>query len=296
MRKSLKIFPIIALLSVCTTPLRADATPDIQRTDLGGGISMLTGKGGNLAVSVGADGVFVVDDQYAVMADKIKAAIAAQTDAPIRFVINTHWHGDHTGGNEAMGKAGAVIVAHENVRKSLSDEQFIAAFNMRSEPYPEVAKPVVTFTRDISFHWNDETIDVCHVAPAHTDGDSIVKFARANVIHAGDTFFNGMYPFIDAGTGGNLDGMIAAADKILSWADADTKIIPGHGPLANRADLAAYRLMLVKVRSVMQPLIDAGQTREQVIAAKPTAALDAQWGGGFLKPDVWVGIVYDAMQ
>ncbi|WP_456426126.1 MBL fold metallo-hydrolase [Rhodocaloribacter sp.] len=259
------------------------------------GLFMLVGSGGNIGLSVGEDGAILIDDQYAPLTDKIKAAVTAQTDRPIRFVINTHWHGDHTGGNEHMGETGAIIVAHENVRKRMSTEQFLKAFNTRRPPSPPGALPVVTFTDAVTFHWNGDDIRVFHVAPAHTDGDAVIHFQKANVIHAGDTYFNGMYPFIDTSTGGSLDGMIAAADMILALADDETKIIPGHGPLSNKAELVAYRDMLATVGARIRTLVEAGKTRDEVIAAKPTADLDATWGKGFLQPDVWVGIVYDAV-
>ncbi len=268
----------------------------IETVPVADGVFMLVGSGGNIGLSVGEDGAFLIDDQYAPLTDKIRAAVTAQTDAPIRFVVNTHWHGDHTGGNEHMGQAGAIIVAHENVRKRMSTEQFLKAFNMRTPPSPPGALPVVTFTDAVTFHWNGDDIRVFHVAPAHTDGDAVIHFQKANVIHAGDTFFNGMYPFIDASSGGSLDGMIAAADRILDLADDETKIIPGHGPLANKADLITFRDMLATVRTRIRELIEAGKTRDEVVAAHPTADLDATWGKGFLQPDVWVGIVYDAMQ
>ncbi len=268
----------------------------IETIPVADGVFMLIGSGGNIGLSVGEDGAMLIDDQYAPLTDKIKAAVRAQTDRPIRFVINTHWHGDHTGGNEHMGETGAIIVAHENVRKRMSTEQFLKAFNTRTPPSPPGALPVVTFTDAVTFHWNGDDIRVFHVAPAHTDGDAVIHFQKANVIHAGDTFFNGMYPFIDTSTGGSLDGMIAAADRILARADDETKIIPGHGPLANKADLITFRDMLATVRTRIRELIEAGKTRDEVVAAHPTADLDATWGKGFLQPDAWVGIVYDAMQ
>jgi glyoxylase-like metal-dependent hydrolase (beta-lactamase superfamily II) len=267
----------------------------IETIPVADGLFMLVGSGGNIGLSVGADGAFLIDDQYAPLTEKIKAAVAAQTDQPVRFVVNTHWHGDHTGGNEHMGETGAIIVAHENVRKRMSTEQFLQAFGRRTPPSPPGALPVITFTDAVTFHWNGDDIRVFHVAPAHTDGDAVIHFRKANVIHAGDTYFNGMYPFIDTSTGGSLDGMIAAADMILALADDETKIIPGHGPLSNKAELIAYRDMLATVGARIRELVEAGKTRDEVIAAHPTADLDATWGKGFLQPDVWVGIVYDAV-
>lgn len=290
----------IALIAVAATlvalPLAAQQQEvEIQTVRVADGVYMLVGRGGNIGVSVGEDGAFLVDDQYAPLTPKIQAAVAALTDAPIRFVINTHWHGDHTGGNENLGRAGAVIVAHENVRKRMSVEQFIAAFDSRTPPAPAGALPVITFTLGVTFHWNADAIHVFHVNPAHTDGDAIIHFQRANAVHMGDTYFNGIYPFIDVSTGGNLDGMIAAADRVLALSDAGTRIIPGHGPLSNQPELRAYRDMLSAVGRRVRRLAREGKTREQVIAAKPTQDYDATWGGGFLQPDQWVGIVYDAV-
>ncbi|MFQ6045306.1 MAG: MBL fold metallo-hydrolase [Gemmatimonadales bacterium] len=267
----------------------------ITTTAVAPGVYMLQGRGGNLGLSVGDDGAFLVDDQYAPLTEKILTAIGEVTDKPVRFVINTHWHGDHTGGNENMGKAGAIIVAHENVRYRMSSEQFLEAFNNRVPPSPPAALPVITFTDAITFHWNGDDIHVFHVHPAHTDGDAIIHFTRSNVIHMGDTYFNGMYPFIDVSTGGTIHGIIAAADQVLALTDAETKIIPGHGPLSNAEELTVYRDMLIEVRNRVAKLIAEGKTRDEVIAAKPTADLDATWGGGFMQPDVWVGLVYDGM-
>ena len=292
----LPAFLLLALLGVAPAQAQQDfAEVEVQTLPVSENVYMLTGSGGNIGLSVGDDGAFVVDDQYAPLTEKILAAIGERTDEPVRFVVNTHWHGDHTGGNENMGEAGALIVAHENVRARMSVEQFNEIWNRTTPPSPEGALPVITFTEAVTFHWNGDTIHVVHVGPAHTDGDAIIHFADANVVHMGDTFFNGMYPFIDTSSGGTLDGTIAAADRVLAMADDATKIIPGHGPLGTKADLQAYRDMLADVRSRMQALIDEGKTKEEIVADRPTADLDATWGGGFMQPDVWTGIVYDAM-
>jgi glyoxylase-like metal-dependent hydrolase (beta-lactamase superfamily II) len=259
------------------------------------GVYMLTGQGGNMGLSVGADGAFLIDDQFAPLTERILATVAELTPEPVRFVVNTHWHGDHTGGNENLGKAGAIVVAHENVRKRMSTDQFMAAFNRRVPAAPEGALPVITFTESITFHWNDDELQVVHVEPAHTDGDSIIHFREANVIHMGDTFFAGMYPFIDVGRDGSIAGVIKAAERGLELADDRTMIIPGHGRLSDVPGLEAYRDMLRTVHSRMRKLLDEGRSRDEVIAAKPTRDLDPEWGGGFMKPDVWVGIVYDSM-
>ena len=256
---------------------------------------MLKGAGGNMALLVGEDGAFMVDDQYAPLTERILAAVATLTDKPLRFVVNTHWHGDHTGGNENLGKQGALIVAHENVRKRMSTEQFTKVFNRTTPAAAEGALPVITFTDATTFHWNGEEVRVQHIEPAHTDGDSLVIFSGANAIHMGDTFFNGSYPYIDISAGGSVDGVVAAMDKVLSLADDDTRIIPGHGALSNKTELKQARDLLVKLRGRIQELIDEGKSREQVIAAQPTKEFDEQYGQGFMKPEIWTGIVYDSL-
>lgn len=269
---------------------------EIKATLLAPGLHMLTGRGGNLGVLSGPDGVFLVDDQYAPLTDKIKAAIAAIDLRPIRFVLNTHWHGDHTGGNENLGKAGVLIVAHDNVRARLSTDQFMARFNETVKASPAAALPVVTFNDTVTFHLNGQEIHAFHVENAHTDGDSIVWFKAANVVHLGDVFFNGLWPFLDYGSGGSIEGTIAACDRVLALISADTKLIPGHGPLAGRADLQAYRDALDKVRSRIAALVAQGKSADEVVAAKPLTDLDARWGGGFIKTDDFVRGVYEGMK
>jgi len=273
------------------------AQPDFDKVEvksqkLAEGVYMLTGSGGNMGVSAGPDGVFLIDDQYAPLTAKIRAAIAAISDKPLRFVLNTHWHGDHTGGNKNLGEAGVLIVAHDNVLKRMSADQFIAAFNSKVPASPTAALPVVTFTDGVTFHLNGEELVATHVPPAHTDGDALVQFKKANVLHMGDTFFNGIYPFIDLSSGGSVDGAIAAADRGLVLADANTKIIPGHGSVGGRAELKAFRDMLAGCRDAVAPLVNAGKTLDEVKAAKPTKAFDEKWGNGFMKPEPWVGILY----
>ena len=256
---------------------------------------MLTGAGGNLGLSVGEDAVFLIDDQFAPLTDKINAAIARITPKPVRFVLNTHWHFDHTGGNENYGRAGALIVAHENVRKRMGSEQFIEFLRMKTPPSPKPALPVVTFAGAMSFHLNGEEIRGIHVPRAHTDGDAIVHFLGSDVIHMGDVYFNGYYPFIDSSAGGTVDGVIAACDQVLGIATDRTKIIPGHGPLSNRAELREYRDMVAAVRARVRELKGQGRTLEQVKAAKPSAAYDAKWGKGFINADAFVESVYRSL-
>jgi cyclase len=256
---------------------------------------MLTGAGGNLALSAGDDAAFLVDDQFAPLTTRIEAAVAKVTTRPIRFVVNTHWHFDHTGGNENLGKAGALIVAHENVRRRMSTEQFIEFLSMKIPIGPRGALPVVTFTRDMTFHLNGDEIAIFHVPAAHTDGDAIVHFRGGDVVHMGDLYFSGMYPFIDAASGGTVEGVIAAVDRVLSMATERTKIIPGHGPLATRADLAAYRAMLATIFPRIRDAARAGKSLDEVLAARPTAEFDAAWGKGFLEPKRFVEMIYKGL-
>jgi cyclase len=279
---------------------RAAAQQDFSKVEVTvvpvrGGIYMLQGAGGNIGLCVGADSPFLIDDQYAPLTPKIRAAIATVTQQPVRFLMNTHWHGDHTGVNANMASVGAILVAHENVRRRMSTEQFVEAIKQRVAPSPTGALPVITFSDSISFFLNGDTIRAAHVKNAHTDGDAVITFRAANVVHMGDTFFNGMYPLIDLSSGGSLDGMIAAVAMVLATTDADTRYIPGHGPLATRADLQRYHDMLAGVRGRLTELAARKQTVEQVLAAKPLADYDAAWGNGFMKPDVFLTIAYTSV-
>ncbi len=265
---------------------------EIQTEKLADTVYMMTGAGGNLGLSVGEDAVFVIDDQFAPLTPKIQAAIAKLTDKPVKFLLNTHWHFDHVGGNENLGKAGALIFAHENVRKRMSTEQFMEFFGMKTKPEPKVALPVVTFTRDVSFHINGDEVRAFHAPRAHTDGDTMIHFVKSDVIHMGDAFFNKLYPFIDTSSGGTVEGVLAAADRVLKMAGDKTKIIPGHGPLATKADLKVYRDMLAAVSANIRAQIRAGKTAEQVIASRLTAKYDEVWGKGFLPPEKFVAMLY----
>lgn len=285
---------LLVPLLVAVAPLAAQSdTTTIQVIPVRSGVYLLMGSGGNIGVSIGDDAVFLIDDQFAPLSTKIMAAVKTISDKPIKFLLNTHWHGDHTGGNENFGTAGAVIVAHDNVRQRMSVDQFMARFNQTVKASPKVALPVVTFNEMVTFHLNDEDIHAIHVKNAHTDGDAVVHFVKANAMHMGDTFFNGMYPFIDLGSGGSINGVIAAVATGLTYANDETKIIPGHGPLATRADMVAYREMLVGVKTAVQRLVTQGKSLKQTLAAKPTAKWDAKWGGGFMKPDDFVTTVYE---
>jgi glyoxylase-like metal-dependent hydrolase (beta-lactamase superfamily II) len=212
-------------------------------------------------------------------------------DTP-KFLINTHYHGDHTGGNEKLGKNGTLIFSHDNVRERLSTGSFLAAFNTQRAAVSKEGLPVVTFSEDISFHLNDDTVHAMHVPHAHTDGDSFIAFKTANVIHAGDFFFNGFYPFIDVHHGGSLKGMIIAVDKVLALADDQTQIIPGHGPLADKAQLIRYRQMLSTAYERLNKLKAAGKTAREAAATKPLADLEPTWGAGLFTGERWIELIY----
>lgn len=285
-----------ALLSTMPVVAQDFSQVQIKTTPLRDGTFLLTGAGGNMVASTGPDGTFLVDDQYAPLSARISEALGKLGRLPVRFIINTHWHGDHTGGNEAFGQSGSVILAHDNVRQRMSTEQFIAALGRKVEPSPPGALPVITFTQGVTLHLNGDTIEVVHVANAHTDGDALVRFRKANVLHMGDTMFNGGYPFIDLSSGGSIDGLLAAHARALELADGQTIIIPGHGAQTDRATLVAYRGMLQQARDRIAALKAQGKTRDEVVAATPTAEWDATFGTGFIKPAQFIGFVYDSVK
>ncbi len=253
---------------------------------------MLSGPGGNVAVLNGPDGKFVVDTFVAPAWPKLKDALDALGNAPLKFVIDTHWHFDHTDNNAPLHAAGATVVAHENTKKRMTEPHDLPVFGLHFDPSPAEALPQQTFADSHKLQANGETLALQHFAPAHTDTDIYIHFQKANVFHLGDTFFNGMYPYIDPTTGGNISGMIAAANKIIPLANNYTKIVPGHGPLGNKADLAKFRDMLVTARERVQKLKSAGKSAQEAIAAKPFADLDPTWGKGLLNSDQFVQVVY----
>jgi glyoxylase-like metal-dependent hydrolase (beta-lactamase superfamily II) len=291
-----------AALALVATPSAgvAQGMDDVQITtqQLTDAVYMLIGQGGNIGLFVGEDGAFVIDDQFAPLTEKILAAIADVTDEPVRFVFNTHWHGDHTGGNENMGEVGALIVAHDNVRVRMSTEQVLERIGRpvtTTPASPEGALPVVTFTQDVSFHLNGDELHAFHVSNAHTDGDAIVHFVGANVVHMGDTFFRDRFPFIDTASGGSIDGVIAAAGAALAVMDADTQVIPGHGGLSTREDLRAYRDALKTMRDGVAALMAQGRSLEQIQAARPAQGQARMWGQDRAAEDSFVATIHHGL-
>jgi len=283
-----------ALALLIATPAIAQQPapqPEIRIERLAPGVAVLFGRGGNIGVSYGADGNILIDDQYAPATERVVAAVRSLDADPIRFVINTHWHGDHTGGNENLGRGGTVIVAHDNVRRRMSMEQVVRG--ERVAPSPSGALPVITFSESSTFHLNGDEILVTHVHDAHTDGDALVYWRRANVLHMGDTFFNGMLPFIDLDSGGSINGAIAAVEIALRLANEETRIIPGHGPVARRADLVAYGAILREIRDGIARAIRQRRTLPQIQALR----LADRYGrpGAFISPESFVDTVYRSL-
>lgn len=271
------------------------AANPLQTAKLRENIYLLSGPGGNMVVLSGADGKVLVDSGVAPAAPKIKQAMDGFGGAPLKVLINTHWHFDHTDGNEAMHQAGAVIIAHENTRKRLSTPQDIALFGLHFDPAPAAAWPQQTFAEGTKLYLNGEQLTLAYFSPAHTDSDIYVRYENGNVLHMGDVWFNGTYPLIDSGSGGNIAGMIAGTARGVALADADTKIVPGHGPVGDKAALAKHHDMLVTVRDRVQALKSAGKSKDEAVAAKPTADLDAAWGKGMINGDLFTTFVYTTL-
>ncbi|TDR20638.1 MBL fold metallo-hydrolase [Marinicella litoralis] len=255
-----------------------------KSTEVAKGIYMLAGEGGftggNIGLLIGVEGVVLIDDSMPPFLDILNQAIKGLTDQPIDFLINTHVHGDHTGNNEPFGQAGTHIVAHDNLRKHLINKGVQTSDGMA--PAPKAALPVLTFSNEMSFHFNDQPATAIHVPNAHTDGDAIIHFSQANVIHAGDTFFNGLFPYIDIDSGGSVDGFIHAQLKMISLSNDETTIIPGHGPLSNKQELQAAVDMLIDAKAIINKHIKEGMTLEAVLEANPLAKYHDDWNWGFI--------------
>ncbi len=265
----------------------------IQSVQLAENLTLFSGPGGNVVVLNGPDGKIVVDSFVQPAWPKLKQALDRISAAPVRLLIDTHWHFDHTDNNANFHDAGAQILAHANTKKRLTEAHDL--LGMHFPPAPAAALPNQTFTSTHRLQANGETLALAYIPPAHTDTDIYIHYTKANVLHLGDTFFNGSYPFIDAGTGGKINGMIAAADRALAMVDTRTKIVPGHGPLGDKAALAKYRDVLVTVRDRVEKQKKAGKKVEEVVASKPSAEFDATWGTGFMMPAQFIEIVYNTL-
>jgi cyclase len=268
---------------------------EIKTTDLGNNVYMLEGQGGNITVAVAKDGIIMVDSQFAPLHDKIKAAVAAISNQPVKYVIDTHYHGDHTGGNEPFANDGATVVSQINVRKRLAAGTTNGLTGVKTPPAPQGVLPSKTYTNVYKIRLSGRVADLKHIANAHTDGDTYVWFKTANVLSTGDTFTNNRYPNIDFANGGNVKGMIAAADAYLKLANARTKIVPGHGPLADKAALTEYRAMLTTARDRMAKLVKEGKSEDEVVAAKPFADLDTKWAPTELASRNFIRVVYHSL-
>ncbi|MBA6155452.1 MBL fold metallo-hydrolase [Tenacibaculum sp. S7007] len=292
----IKILLTISLFFVTNLIMEAqNREVKIRSQKVADNIYMLQGQGGNIGVFVGDDGVFMIDDQFAPLSKKIIDKIKEITDKPLSYLINTHWHGDHTGGNENMKKEGFLIISHENVRKRMSTNQVVRGRKKKASS--KEALPVITFTDDMMFHINNEDVLVSHVHNAHTDGDSHIYFTKSNVIHMGDTYFQGKFPFIDLDSGGSIDGYIASIDKVLMIADNETKIIPGHRSLSNKEELKVYKKMLVTLRDRVQKAIDAGKTLEEVTNdSSITKEYKKEYGGWFISAKEMRTTIYKSLK
>jgi cyclase len=297
MRRSAVVLALLGCMMLAVAPAaRAQKSLDdvvITPLKLADGIWMLTGAGGNMMVCAGPDGALLVDAEYGPLAARIRAVVDSLSGGPpVRFVLNTHYHGDHVSGDSAMAAAGATIVAHANARRRMSADRFNGTSGTTTRAVPAAGLPVVTFSDSLAFYLNGHEIRVLHLPPGHTDGDAVVWIPDADVVHTGDLLFNGTYPVIDASAGGSISGMIRSLNLLMRIAMPTTKIVPGHGPLADRAALLRFRGMLLAVQDRVTTLVTKGYTLEQVMAAKPLADLDRVWGTGYMKPAAFLQIVY----
>lgn len=290
MKKFVTSLGLLTLLFGTTVFAQQDFSKvEIKALKVAGNIHMLQGAGGNIGVSVGTDGILIVDDQYAPLADKIKAALKTLDQGKLRFILNTHWHGDHTGGNAALGPD-APVIAHTNVRKRLKEG---STTPWKVDPASKEALPVVTFDHSVSIHFNGEEIRVIHFPHSHTDGDSVIYFTGSNVVHMGDNFFNGMFPFIDLDSGGDVDGYVKTVGEVLAKLPEGAKIIPGHGPLATAEDLKGFHRMLVETTGIIRKKVAEGKTLDQ-LKAEGLPEEWKPWGTGFIKTDRWIETLYRA--
>jgi glyoxylase-like metal-dependent hydrolase (beta-lactamase superfamily II) len=293
-----KNFLVVLAFLMCFYAPTAYAQTDWSKVEIkvhkvNGNVYMLQGAGGNIGVSVGPDGILIVDDQYAPLADKIKAALKTLGEGKLKFVLNTHWHGDHTGGNVAFGPE-APVIAHDNVRKRLATAQKSDVFKSTTPASPKEALPVITFGHSVTIHFNGEEIRAIHFPTGHTDGDSVIFFTASNVIHMGDHFFAGRFPFVDLDSGGNVEGFTKNVGDVIAKLPAGVKIIPGHGPLSTPDDLKLFHRMLLETTDIVRKKMASGKTLEQ-IKTEGLADEWKSWGAGFIKTDLWVETIYRSL-
>ncbi len=286
---------ILIIIPLLTFGQRDWEAVEIKRNTVTDNISFLEGSGGNIGVIHGEDGIVIVDDQYAPLSEKIKGALSEISDKELSYIINTHYHGDHVGGNENLSKDGAMIVGHDNVRSRLGTTFYSAFWDRDVEAKPETYWPRTTFSNEMTFFINGEEIRVTHLPNAHTDGDALIHFKTSNVMHTGDCFVRYGYPFVDIAAGGSIDGLIAAQKKILQLADENTKIIPGHGDLASIEDVKELLEMLEATRKIVADLKENGKSLDECISANPLAEFHERWNGNFITSDLFVRIIYETI-
>jgi len=267
----------------------------LKITSLGRGLYVFSGDGGNVTAIVDDGSTLLIDSGIASRSSELNDAVFKATMRPVTRLINTHWHFDHTGGNVYFGSGGVTIIAQENVKKQLSTMHDVPFVGLRDGHYPEQALPTVTYSSSMVLGQGSQRLTLANYGPAHTDGDTIIYIRPANVVVVGDIFSNALYPIIDLTSGGSIDGMILSVDRILAQTDERTKVVPGHGPVATRADVQAYRDMLAQVRQRIQKLIAAGKTMDEVVALAPAKDFDAKWGSGYVTPDVFTKIVFSSL-
>lgn len=288
---------LLVLLLLVTVPVKAQqpdySKVEIKATKVAGNVYMLEGAGGNIGVSVGADGILIVDDQFAPLAEKIRASLQSLNPGKLRFILNTHFHGDHTGGNVAFGPD-APIIAHDNVRKRLSTEQYSKVFKQTTPPSPKEALPVITFNQSLTVHFNGEEIRAIHFPQGHTDGDSVIFFTTSNVVHLGDDFFAGRFPFVDLDSGGSVEGLTKNIGDLIGKIPAGAKLIPGHGPISTLDDLKAYHRMLVETTNIVRQKIAAKKSLDEIKKEGLPAEWNS-WGTGFIKTDLWIELIHRSL-
>ncbi|MFN2406872.1 MAG: MBL fold metallo-hydrolase [Pyrinomonadaceae bacterium] len=290
----LVLFVLLLLIAVPVTAQQPDYSQvQIKATKVAGNVYMLEGAGGNIGVSVGADGILIVDDQFAPLAEKIKASLQSLNPGKLRFILNTHFHGDHTGGNVAFGPEGTII-AHDNVRKRLSTDQYSSIFKRTTPASPKEALPVITFNHSLTVHFNGEEIRAIHFPQGHTDGDSVIFFTASNVVHLGDDFFAGRFPFVDIDSGGSVEGLTKNIGELIGKIPAAAKLIPGHGPISTLDDLKAYHRMLVETTDIVRKKIASKKSLDEIKKEGLPAEWNS-WGSGFIKTDLWLELIYRSL-